>query len=104
MRAADSNGRHCSAGYRPCRLSLRRSACSATRPALVISAPAVTDAFAILWLLMITSAAHERWPLDVPISDLGAGGLSQACVVRVSQVTSLASLRELLGGVLHVVS
>lgn len=25
-------------------------------------------------VLMITSAAHERWPLDVPISDLPLGG------------------------------
>jgi mRNA interferase MazF len=61
------------------------------RPALVIAAPAATSAFAILWVLMITSAAHERWPFDVPISDLRLGGLSHACVVRVSKVTSLDS-------------
>jgi mRNA-degrading endonuclease toxin of MazEF toxin-antitoxin module len=92
------------------------------RPALVIAAPAVADAFAILWVLMITSAAHEGWPLHVPISDLDAG-LSHACIVRVSKVTLLdarlarrigelaavdlvkvaASLRELLGHVLHVI-
>ena len=59
------------------------------RPALVIAAPAATDAFAVLWVLMITSATHERWPLDVPISDLPLGGLSRACVVRVSKVTTL---------------
>jgi mRNA interferase MazF len=95
------------------------------RPALVIASPAVTDAsFAILWALMITSAAHEGWPLDVPISDLDADGLSHACVVRVGKVTTLdarlatrigelaamdrvkvaASLRKLLGPVLHVIS
>ena len=93
-------------------------------PALVIAAAAVTDAFAVLWVLMITSAAHEGWPLDVPISDLEAGGLSHGCVVRVSKVTSLdarlatrigelaamdrvkvaGSLRKLLGPVLHVIS
>lgn len=61
------------------------------RPALVIAAPAAIDAFAILWVLMITSAAHEAWPLDVPISDLGLGGLTYACVVRVSKVTTLDS-------------
>ena len=57
------------------------------RPALVIAAPAATDAFAILWVLMITSAARER--CDVPISDLRLGGLTHACVVRVSKVTTL---------------
>ena len=61
------------------------------RPALVIAAPAATDAIHVLWVLMITSAAHEGWPLDVPISDLGLGGLSHACVVRVSKVTTLDS-------------
>ncbi len=59
------------------------------RPALVIAAPAATDAFAILWVLMITSAARERWPLDVPISNLQLGGLTHACVVRVSKATTL---------------
>ncbi len=59
------------------------------RPALVLAAPAATDAFAVLWVLMITSAARERWPLDVPISYLPLGGLSHACVVRVSKVTTL---------------
>ncbi len=59
------------------------------RPALVIAAPAATGAFTVLWVLMITSAARERWPLDVPISDLPLGGLSHACVVRVGKVTTL---------------
>lgn len=61
------------------------------RPALVIAAPAATDAFSILWVLMITSAARERWPLDVAISDLHLGGLSHPCVVRTSKVTTLDS-------------
>ena len=59
------------------------------RPALVIAAPAATGAFTVLWVLMITSAARERWPLDVPSSDLPLGGLSHACVVRVGKVTTL---------------
>jgi mRNA interferase MazF len=59
------------------------------RPALVIAAPVATDAFGVLWVLMITSAAGERWPLDVPVSDIRLGGLSHACVVRVSKVTTL---------------
>jgi mRNA-degrading endonuclease toxin of MazEF toxin-antitoxin module len=61
------------------------------RPALVIATPAATDAFSIVWVLMITSAVHERWATDVPISDLRRGGLSRACVVRTSKVTALDS-------------
>jgi mRNA interferase MazF len=33
-------------------------------------------------LVMITSAAHQRWPLDVPVTDLGAAGLPAPSVVR----------------------
>lgn len=61
------------------------------RPALVIATPSATDAFSILWVLMITSAARGRWPLDIPISDLRVGGLSHACVVRASKITALDS-------------
>ena len=58
------------------------------RPALVIAAPAATDGFAILWVLMITSATRESWLLDVPISELRLCGLTHRCVVRVSKVTT----------------
>jgi mRNA interferase MazF len=90
------------------------------RPALVVATPSATDSFSIVWVLMITSAAQGRWPLDVPISDLRLGGLTHACVIRSSKVTALdarlavrigelgatdrakvaACLRELLGTVL----
>ena len=59
------------------------------RPALVIVTSSATDAFSILWVLMMTSAARGRWPLDIPISDLRFGGLSHACVVWTSKVTTL---------------
>ena len=59
------------------------------RPALVIATPAATDTFAVLWVLMITSASRERWPLDVLVSDIQLGGLTHACVVRVNKVTTL---------------
>ena len=61
------------------------------RPALVIATPLATGAFAILWVLMITSGVRGRWPLDIPISDLRLGGLVHACVVRTSKVTTLDS-------------
>jgi mRNA interferase MazF len=73
------------------------------RPALVIATPAATEAFSILWVLMITSAARERWPLDVAISDLRIGGLSHACVVRTSKVTALDSRLAMRIGELAVV-
>jgi mRNA-degrading endonuclease toxin of MazEF toxin-antitoxin module len=61
------------------------------RPALVIATPPATEAFSILWLLMITSARHAAWDGDVPLSDLRLGGLSRACVVRTSKITTLDS-------------
>lgn len=71
--------------------SFADQAATRRRPALVIAATPATDAFAILWVLMITSAAHGRWLLDVPVSDLRLGGLSHPCLVRVSKVTTLDS-------------
>lgn len=60
------------------------------RPGLVAAIPAVHGAFAVLWVMMITSAPGGKWPLDVPISDLRLGGLDHAaCVVRVSKITVL---------------
>lgn len=43
------------------------------RPALVIAAPAATDASSIVWVLMFTSAAQGHWPLcRSPISTAAA--------------------------------
>lgn len=38
-------------------------------------------------LAMITSARHSSWPLDVPIRNLAAAGLSSPCVVRMKLFT-----------------
>ena len=46
------------------------SAIRRSRPALVISAPEVHERFAVLWVLMITSAGRVAWPGDVAIGDL----------------------------------
>jgi antitoxin PrlF len=61
------------------------------RPALVMAAPTATDAFSIIWVLMITSANRGPWPLDVPVSDLRRGGLPHACVVRTSKIATFDS-------------
>ncbi len=59
------------------------------RPALVVAVPDGHDDFAILWVLMITSARHAPWPFDVTISDLGGTGLSHASIVRTAKIAVL---------------
>ena len=72
------------------------------RPALVIATPAAGDGIAILWVLMITSAARGPWPSDVPVSDLPLGGLSRACVVRAGKIATLdAMLASRIGALAH---
>lgn len=46
-------------------------------------------------MAMITSALHAPWPLDVPVSDLVASGLSRPCVVRMKVFT--LDLRFVIG-------
>jgi mRNA interferase MazF len=58
------------------------------RPALVISNPRVFGLEAGHSVLaMITSAKNSDWPLDTPIQDLSAAGLSSASVVRMKLFT-----------------
>ena len=58
------------------------------RPALVVSRPeALGNPIGHSVLAMITSAGHGRWPLDVPVSDLGRAGLPAPSVVRMKLFT-----------------
>jgi mRNA interferase MazF len=58
------------------------------RPAVVVSAPATLGrAVGHSILAMVTSAANPSWPLDVPVTDLGAAGLPQPSVVRMKVFT-----------------
>jgi len=59
------------------------------RPALVIAAPSASPRFSVAWVLMITTARHERWPGDVELVDWKAAGLGQPCVVRSGKVASI---------------
>jgi mRNA interferase MazF len=59
------------------------------RPGLVVAVPSVHGEFAVLWVVMITSARNGTWPLDVVVSDLRLGELDHACVVRASKITTL---------------
>ena len=58
------------------------------RPALVVSRPdGLGNVIGHSVLAMITSAAHRRWPLDVPVSDLAEAGLPAPSVVRMKLFT-----------------
>jgi mRNA interferase MazF len=52
------------------------------RPAVVISAPVVSDRYKLVWLAMITSAANPRWNCDVDITDLGPTALPAPSRIR----------------------
>jgi mRNA interferase MazF len=60
---------------------------SKARPALALSGKAANHANGQTIFAMVTTAAHSRWPSDVPISDLAACGLSKASVVRFKMFT-----------------
>jgi mRNA interferase MazF len=56
------------------------------RPGLVLSRRAFNDRGHTV-LAMITTAAHDPWPGDVPVADLTAAGLRAACLVRLKLFT-----------------
>jgi mRNA interferase MazF len=59
------------------------------RPALVVAIPDSPSAPALLWVLMVTSAANRGWPGDVTISDLQVAGLPAASVVRPAKIATI---------------
>ena len=59
------------------------------RPALVIAIPNTPGAPALLWVLMVTSAANRGWAGDVMISDLAVAGLPAASVVRSAKIATI---------------
>ena len=62
------------------------------RPALVLSERGWNTASAHRVCAMITSARQSAWPLDVPVTDLAAAGLTVPCVVRMKLFTIPAGL------------
>jgi mRNA interferase MazF len=68
------------------------------RPALVVAAGELQAAHGLLWLVMITSAAHRGWPGDVIVSDLAAAGLPAPSIVRPAKIATIdAADAERLG-------
>ena len=62
------------------------------RPALVLSGAAFNGSAGHVVLAMITSAKNAPWPLDVPITDREAAGLTAESVVRMKLFTLDARL------------
>jgi mRNA interferase MazF len=61
------------------------------RPALVVARHAAEGMPSLLWVLMITSAAHRRWPGDVEISDLAEAGHPAPAVVRPVKIATIGT-------------
>lgn len=59
------------------------------RPALVVACQGGGAMPALLWVLMITSAAHRRWPHDVAISDTVEAGLPAPSIVRSTKIATM---------------
>ncbi len=59
------------------------------RPALVVAVPLTPGAPALLWVLMITSAANRGWPGDVAISELKTAGLPAPSLVRAAKIATI---------------
>jgi hypothetical protein len=54
--------------------------------------------FAVLWVLMITSAERAAWPGDVAVSDLAEAGLPVSCFVRTEKIATVdARFAEVAG-------
>jgi mRNA interferase MazF len=59
------------------------------RPALVVSRYEDAAAPTLLWVLMVTSAAHRRWAGDIDVADLTAAGLPAASLIRTAKVATI---------------
>lgn len=60
-----------------------------SRPALVVSRPALEERHGLLWVVMITSAENRGWPGDVAVDDLVMAGLPVASVVRTAKIATI---------------
>jgi mRNA interferase MazF len=52
------------------------------RPSVILSQTRFNDSNEHSICAMITSAAHSKWPSDIPIEELEPAGLNRPCVVR----------------------
>jgi mRNA interferase MazF len=70
------------------------------RPAVVISAPELSENCGLVWLLMVTSADNPRWDCDIAVSDLKGAGLPAPSLVRAAKIATADADRILrsIGG------
>jgi mRNA interferase MazF len=52
------------------------------RPAVVVSAPIVSERYKLVWLAMVTSVINPRWDCDVDISELAPTALPAPSRIR----------------------
>ena len=62
------------------------------RPALIISSAKLRP-YGLVWVCMITSAENERWPSDLPVSDLNRAGLPAQSVIRPAKIACIEATR-----------
>ena len=62
------------------------------RPALVVARHAHSGSPVLLWVMLITSAAHRRWAGDIAISDIDTAGLPAASIVRSAEIATIEAL------------
>lgn len=65
------------------------------RPALIVSANALSEQHGLYWLLMITSAKNPGWKGDVAIKDLEGCGLPVPSVIRPAKMATVDATRVL---------
>jgi len=59
------------------------------RPALVLTREPIGPDGLLIWAAMITNAARDPWPGDVPIEDREAAGLPVPSIVRTAKIATL---------------
>ena len=63
------------------------------RPALVVATSGPEKEPFLIWVLMITSAAHRRWNGDVEIPDPASIGLLIPSVIRTAKIATVEIAR-----------
>jgi mRNA interferase MazF len=57
----------------------------------------------LLWVLMITSAGHRRWPGDVDVSDFLEAGLPAPSIVRPTKLATIEAKDAEVAGQLPLI-
>ncbi len=70
------------------------------RPALIVSLDGQGPSGALVWAVMITSAANRPWSGDLMIGDLDLAGLPAPSVIRCAKIATVEATRlERIGSI-----